>query len=713
VKTPPRALRGVSTVWRGSPAALGATWDGEGVNFALYSENAERVQLCIFDPQGRREVERIDVPERTDFVWHCYLPEARPGMLYGYRVYGPYAPEQGHRFNANKLLLDPYARQIVGQMRWSDAHFGYRVGNKREDLSLDTRDSASGMPKCRVVDPAFTWHDDAPPRTPWKDTVIYELHVKGFTKLHPDVPPQLRGTYAGLATASVLDYLRRLGVTAVELLPVHTFVDDKRLIEMGLHNYWGYNTIGFFAPEARYSATGALGEFKTMVKALHSAGIEVILDVVYNHTAEGNQLGPTLSFRGIDNKVYYRLAQDPRFYIDYTGTGNSLNTLHPITLRLIFDSLRYWVTEMHVDGFRFDLASTLAREQSGFDAFGSFLDIARQDPVLSQVKLIAEPWDVGEGGYRVGGFPPGWSEWNDRYRDAVRSYWKGDGGVVGELASRLSGSSDIFGPSGRPPTASVNLITAHDGFTLRDLVSYNDKHNEANGEDNRDGHSDNKSWNCGVEGPTDDPAIRALRMRQMRNFLATLFFSQGVPMLTAGDERGRTQGGNNNAYCQDDQISWVDWGTDDEGETLRAFAARVIELRNRHPLFRRRTFFRGRAVHEDSEKDLVWLNPDGREMTDDEWNQGFARCLGAHLSGRGLTERDELGKPVEDDDLVILLNAHHDVIPFKLPGNGDGAQWEARIDTDVAHGVPGQVIWAPQSEYPLQGRSLVLLCRPR
>ena len=710
---PPRTDTAVHEVWRGSAAALGATWDGSGVNFALYSEHAEKVELCLFDPKGRREIERIAVPYRTDFVWHCYLPNARPGLLYGYRVHGPYDPAQGHRFNANKLLLDPYARMINGPLRWSDAHFGYRIGGRREDLSFDTRDNAKGALKGRVVDPAFSWGDDRPPRTPLKDTVIYEAHVKGLTRLHPDVPPQLRGTYAGLTSAPIIDHLRRLGVTAVSLLPVHTFVDDKRLVEMGLRNYWGYNTIGFFAPDMRYSATGTLGEFKTMVKRLHNAGLEVILDVVYNHTAESNHLGPTLSFRGIDNTVYYRLKNDdPRYYVDYTGTGNTLSTQHPIVLRLIFDSLRYWVSEMHVDGFRFDLATTLAREHHAFDPFGAFLDIARQDPVLSQVKLIAEPWDLGEGGYQVGGFPPGWSDWNARYRDAVRSYWKGDGGLVGELASRLSGSSDIFGPGGRGPTASINFVTAHDGFTLRDLVSYDAKHNEANGEDNRDGESHNRSWNCGVEGPTDDPVIRALRQRQMRNFLATLFFSQGVPMLLHGDEIGRTQRGNNNAYCQDNESSWMHWDLDDEARALLALTERLIALRNRHALFRRRTFFRGRAVQDSADKDIVWLHPLGREMTDEEWNQGFARSLGAHLSGRGLTERDERGIPVEDDDLMLLLNAHHDEIAFQL-GTAQGEPWHVRIDTDTETGKPRQAVYEAGAAYPLRGRSLVLLCRPR
>ncbi|MCC7041974.1 MAG: glycogen debranching protein GlgX [Burkholderiales bacterium] len=709
----PRGPRTPLAVWRGVPAPLGATWDGAGVNFALYSEHAERVELCLFDASGRREIARIDVPYRTDFVWHCYLPEAYPGLHYGYRVHGPYAPEAGHRFNACKLLLDPYAKMIDGPFRWSDAHFGYRIGARREDLVPDPRDNASGAFKARVVDCAFTWGDDRPPRTPWKDTVLYEAHVKGLTRLHPDVPPALRGTYAGLAAPAIVGHLKRLGVTAVELLPIHTFLDDKRLVELGLRNYWGYNTVGYFAPEARYAAGDALSEFKTMVKRLHEAGLEVILDVVYNHTAEGNHLGPTLSFRGIDNAVYYRLREDDRrYYFDYTGTGNTLSTLHPMVLRLIFDSLRYWVTEMHVDGFRFDLATTLGREAQAFDPFGSFLDIARQDPVLSQVKLIAEPWDLGDGGYQVGNFPPGWSDWNGRYRDAIRSYWKGDGGTIGELASRLSGSSDLFAAGGRSPTASINFITAHDGFTLRDLVSYNDKHNAANGEDNRDGEAHNRSWNCGVEGPTDDAAIRALRLRQMRNFLATLFFSQGVPMLTAGDEIGRTQQGNNNAYCQDNEISWIDWERDDEARSLLAFTRRVIALRNRHPLFRRLTFFRGRAVHDDREKDITWLHPSGREMDDVEWSQGHARCLGAHLSGRGLSERDERGVPVEDDDLMLLLNAHHEAVGFRL-GTAEGAAWDVLVDTAYDNGDGHPAAQAAGTEYPLQGRSLALLCRAR
>jgi isoamylase len=712
MKATARSVTGTRSIWRGRPAPLGATWDGQGVNFALYSRHAEKVELCLFDPKGRRQLERIELRERTDFVWHCYLPDARPGLLYGYRVHGPYAPEHGHRFNPHKLVLDPYARMIAGQLRWSDVQFGYRVGSKREDLTMDPRDSASGMPKCQVVDPAFSWGDDRPPRVPWQDSVIYEMHVKGFTQLHPEVPQQFRGTYAGLATAPVIEHLKRLGVTAVELLPVHAFVDDKRLVEMGLRNYWGYNSVGFFAPEARY-ASGAPGEFQTMVKTLHSAGLEVILDVVYNHTGEGNQLGPTLSFRGIDNSTYYWLdAEKPRFYTDFTGTGNSLNLTEPTVLQLVMDSLRYWVTEMHVDGFRFDLATTLARTPSGFERNSPFLAAMRQDPVLSQVKLISEPWDLGLGGYQVGGFPAGWAEWNGKYRDVVRSYWKGDGGLIGELGYRLSGSSDLYEISGRGPTASVNFVTAHDGFTLRDLVSYNDKHNEANGEENRDGESHNRSWNCGAEGPTDDPVVNELRERQQRNFLATLFFSQGVPMLVAGDEIGRTQGGNNNAYCQDSEIGWIDWTPSPPSQALLEFVRRVVALRNAHPLFRRRTFFRGRTVRDPEIKDIAWLNPNGTEMSDHEWTQAFARCVGVFMSGRGLTERDERGRLVEDDDLLLLLNAHHDPIPFTIPEE-PRAQWEALIDTACPGGVPGLDAMDAGREYPLQGRSLVLLCHRR
>jgi glycogen operon protein len=706
----------ITAVWPGSPDPRGATWDGEGVNFALFSENAERVELCIFDDAGRRQLQRIALSERTDQVWHCYLPEARPGMLYGYRVYGRYRPDEGSRFNAHKLLLDPYAMQIVGALRWSDALFGYTPGHRREDLSYDRRDSAGGVPKCKVIDPAFTWGGDRGPAVPWHEMVIYELHVRGYTMLHPDVPPQLRGTYAGLATAPVIDYLKRLGVTTIELMPVHAFVDDRRLVEQGLRNYWGYNTIGFFAPDARYSASGKVNEFKTMVKTLHSAGFEVILDVVYNHTAEGNHLGPTLCFRGIDNVSYYRLQHDDkRFYTDYTGTGNTLDMQHPRVLQLLMDSLRYWVTEMHVDGFRFDLASSLARELHEVNRLGAFFDILRQDPVLSRVKLIAEPWDLGEGGYQVGNFPPGWAEWNDKYRDTMRAYWKGDGGLIGEFSRRLTGSSDLYGRHGRLPHASINFITAHDGFTLHDLVSYNEKHNEANLEENRDGNNNNLSWNCGVEGPTDDPAVNALRARQKRNMLATLLLSQGVPMLVAGDEIGRTQHGNNNAYCQDSALSWLDWELDPERLKLRDFVRRMVHLRRTHPVFRRRHFFQGRPLHGSEAKDIVWLKPDGSEMTTEEWSQDFARCLGVYLAGSALTEIDARGQRVVDDDFVVLFNAHHDSVPFRLPTktlapHGDG-RWQAIVDTARDDGLAPDGIFDAESTYPLEGRSLVLLMR--
>jgi glycogen operon protein len=702
-------MTSIGAVWPGRPYPRGATWDGEGVNFAMFSEHAEKAELCVFDAGGRRELQRIEFRERTDFVWHCYLPEARPGVLYGYRVYGPYKPEEGHRFNPHKLLLDPYARSIVGGFRWSDALYGYTVGSRREDLSFDRRDSAGGMPRCKVIDPAFTWGDDRRPDIPWHEMVIYELHVRGFTMRHPEVPPQLRGTYGGLATAPVIDYLKSLGVTTVELMPVHAFVDDRRLVEQGLRNYWGYNTIGYFAPENRYSASGKVDEFKTMVKTLHTAGIEVILDVVYNHTAEGHQLGPTLAFRGIDNASYYRLKpDDPRYYVDYTGTGNTLNMQHPRVLQLIMDSLRYWVTEMHVDGFRFDLASALARELHEVDRLGAFFDVIRQDPVVNQVKLIAEPWDLGEGGYQVGNFPVGWAEWNDKYRDAMRAYWKGDGGLIGEFALRLTGSSDLYNRSSRRPYASINFIAAHDGFTLHDLVSYNEKHNEANGEDNRDGHNNNLSWNCGVEGPTDDPAIRALRERQKRNLLATLLLSQGVPMLPAGDELGRTQGGNNNAYCQDNEVSWVDWNLDDEKRKLAEFVRRMIGLRRAHPVFRRRDFFQGRPIHGSEVKDIVWLKPDGAEMTNEEWDHEFARSLGVYLAGEALTETDARGRPVRDENFLVLFNAHHEELAFTLPGYGTG-RWLALVDTSYEDGLAPDGTFEAGANYALKARSLALL----
>ncbi len=701
-------------VWPGNPYPLGATWDGNGVNFALFSEHAERVELCLFDPKGRHELARIPLPERTDWVWHGYLPQIRPGQLYGYRVHGPYQPEAGHRFNPNKLLLDPYAKAIDGQIKWSDAQFGYKLGHRRDDLSLDRHDSAPGMPKCRVIDPAFTWGDDRPPKTSWHETVIYELHVKGFTRLNPLIPPSLRGTYAGLASEPVIKHLKHLGITAVELMPIQAFVDDRHLVEKGLRNYWGYNSIGFFTPDLRYSAYGEISEFKSMVKTLHAAGIEVILDVVYNHTAEGNHLGPTLSFRGVDNAAYYRLlGGSPRFYMDYTGCGNTLNMMHPRVLQLIMDSLRYWVQEMHVDGFRFDLASALARELHEVDKLGAFFDIIHQDPVISQVKLIAEPWDLGEGGYQVGNFPVGWTEWNGKYRDSVRAFWKGEGGLIGELASRLTGSSDLYDWDSRRPYASINFVTCHDGFSLQDLVSYDHKHNEDNGEGNRDGESHNRSWNCGAEGPSDDPEVLSLRARQKRNFLATLLLSQGVPMLRAGDELSHSQSGNNNGYCQDNEISWLDWRLDAEDRPLVEFVRRMISLRREHPIFRRRKFFEGRPIHGEDIKDIAWLNPDGQEMSDEEWNQHHARCLGVYLSGAELDEVNERGHPVRDDDFLLLINAHHESIPFLLPPYGRQENWFCLMDTAFEDGLNSDGRFPAGNEYALGGRSLALLMRPR
>jgi len=699
----------ITTVWPGLPYPLGANWDGQGVNFALYSQHAEGVELAIYDPEGRRERKRIALRERTDHVWHAYLPEARPGLAYGYYVRGPYRPEEGLRFNHHKLLADPYARDFTGRLRWHDALYGYTIGHRRGDLSFDRRDSAAYMPKCRVLEPAFSWGEDRPPRVPWTDMVVYETHVRGFTMRHPDVPEALRGTYAGLASAPVIDYLRRLGVTTVELLPVHAYVNDRYLQERDLQNYWGYNTFGFFAPETRYSASGKVKEFKTMVRTLHAAGIEVILDVVYNHSCEGNHLGPTLSLRGVDNPSYYALAEDRRYYADYTGCGNSLNIETPRALQLVMDSLRYWVEEMHVDGFRFDLASTLAREGGEVEHWSSFFHVIRQDPVLNRVKLIAEPWDLGWGGYQVGRFPPGWAEWNDRYRDGMRGYWKGDGGLVGEFARRLSGSSDLYEGAGKTPAASVNFVTAHDGFTLHDLVSYNGKHNEANGEDNRDGSDDNRSWNCGAEGPTDDAEVNALRERQKRNFLATMFLSQGVPMLVAGDERGRTQGGNNNAYCQDNEISWLDWTSTPEREALRDFVSHVLALRRGHKTFRRCKFLPGGEGAD--ARGAAWLRPDGQEMTPDDWNQEHARCIGMLLPGAALDEVDRQGRTVEDDDFLLLFNADAGDIEFVLPGP-EGASWRRALDTVEAAVPPAPGSFAPGDRYPLRGRSLVVLQRP-
>ena len=703
-------------VWPGRPYPLGGMWDGEGVNFALFSENATGVELCLFDgPDSDKESHRIRIEERTDQVWHAYLPEIRPGQMYGYRVHGPYEPEAGHRFNPSKLLIDPYSKALTGTVKRSEAMFAYPIGDPEADLVRDDRDNAASVPKSVVIEQAFTWGEDQLLRTPWDKTIIYEVHVKGFTMRHPDVPGDLRGTYAGLATPVAIEYLQRLGVTAVELLPVHHFVSDKVLTDRGLSDYWGYNSINFFAPDIRYAASKDRGrhvnEFKTMVKILHSAGIEVILDVVYNHTGEGNHLGPTLTFRGIDNAVYYRLMPDNRrYYKDYTGCGNTLNVTHPRTLQLIMDSLRYWVLEMHVDGFRFDLASTLARVLHDVDRLSAFFDIMHQDPVLSQVKLIAEPWDLGEGGYQVGNFPVGWAEWNGKYRDTIRRYWKSEGGQVAELANRLSGSSDLYEMSGRRPYASINFVVAHDGFTLHDLVCYNQKHNEANGEDNRDGSDDNLNWNCGVEGPTDNPAIVELRERQKRNILMTLLLSQGVPMICGGDERGRTQRGNNNAYCQDNELSWFDWKLDHSDRKLLAFTQQLIALRQAHPVFRRRRFFHGRHIRGAEVKDLSWFRPDGKEMTDEDWNKGYVRCLGLRLSGDALEETDSKGRPLLDDTFLLLLNAHHEPLPFTLPAHRRGVRWQLVLDTVATIQDKKRVTLLKGGEcYDLETRSLVLL----
>ena len=698
----------ITAVWPGRPYPRGAFWDGEGVNFAIFSEHAEKVELCLFDAKGKSEVQRVELKERSDFVWHCYLPELRPGTLYGFRLHGPYRPQEGHRFNPNKLLIEPYAKDIVGTPHWSDAHFGYVIGSKHDDLSFSRRDNASVMPKCRVIDQTFAWGNDQPPDIQWQDMVIYEVHVKGFTMQHPDIPPQFRGTYAGLATASAIEHLKSLGVTTVELMPVHAFLDDRHLVDRGMRNYWGYNSIGFLAPDSRYSASGHINEFKTMVKTLHKAGIEVILDVVYNHTAEGSHLGPTLSFRGIDNASDYRLSDDPRYYMDFTGCGNTLDMRQSCVLQLMMDSLRYWVLEMHVDGFRFDLASSLARELHEVNQLGTFFNTIRQDPILSTIKLIAEPWDLGEGGYQVGNFPLGWSEWNDKYRDSIRAYWKGDGGLLGEMAQRLTGSSDLYERSGRSH-ASINFISAHDGFTLHDLVTFNDKHNETNQEDGPNGSDNNNSWNCGVEGETDDPEINALRARQKRNILATLMFSQGVSMLVAGDEMGRTQQGNNNAYCQDNPISWLSWELKKQDKDLLTFTQRIISLRNEHPLFRRQYFFKGQPIRDSEVKDIVWLNPDGSEMSDGDWNQEFSRCLGVHFVGDSLFETDGRGRRLIDDNLLMLINAHHEDIAFTLPEFDGHHKWDVLIDTFDAKGIPESSCYKAGQGYPVHGRSLVLL----
>jgi isoamylase len=667
-------------VWPGSAYPLGATYDGTGTNFAIFSEVAEKVELCLFDEQGNEE--RIRLPEMDAYVWHAFLPGIQPGQRYGFRVYGPHDPAQGHRCNPNKLLLDPYAKAIDGQVDWDESVFGYHFesGDKNDD------DSAPHMPKSVVVNPYFDWGVDRPPKTPYNKTVIYEAHVKGLTMTHPRVPEELRGTYSGIAHPAIIEHLHDLGITAIELMPVHQFVQDDTLQQKGLRNYWGYNTIGFFAPHNEYAqATDGqqVQEFKGMVRALHEAGIEVILDVVYNHTAEGNHMGPTLSFRGIDNVAYYRLVEDDKqYYMDTTGTGNSLNVATPQSLQLIMDSLRYWVTEMHVDGFRFDLASSLARQFHEVDRLSAFFDLCHQDPIVSQVKLIAEPWDIGDGGYQVGNFPALWTEWNGKYRDTVRDFWRGEDATIGEFASRITGSADLYQHSGRRPVASINFVTAHDGFTLNDLVSYNEKHNEANGEDNNDGESHNRSWNCGVEGETDDPEILALRAQQRRNFIASLMLSQGVPMLLHGDELGRTQGGNNNGYCQDDEITWIDWENVDEG--LLEFTKLVTKLRTDHPTFRRRRFFHGRPVRReegDPVQDIAWLTPGGDVMDDDDWDVGFAKSLAMYLNGHGIRETDERGEDVIDDCFYLAFNAHHEPIDFTLPSSDYAEGWTVVVDT--------------------------------
>ncbi|MFP4095462.1 MAG: glycogen debranching protein GlgX [Cyclobacteriaceae bacterium] len=701
--------------WPGKPYPLGATYDGKGVNFALFSENATSVYLCLFENGSDTEEKVcIRIREQTDHVWHVYIPGLKPGQLYGYRVDGPHLPENGMRFNAHKLLIDPYSKAINGRIEWSNAIFGYPVEEEEEDrhLTMDSRDSAAGMNKSIVIDSEFDWEGVQKPDIPLHRTIIYEVHVKGFTAQHPELDPELRGTYRGMAQPQIIEYFKKLGITAIELLPVHHFVNDKILIDKGLSNYWGYNSIGFFAPYSEYSSSGNMGEqvreFKEMVKAYHEAGIEVILDVVYNHTAEGNHYGPTLCFKGIDNAAYYRLVEgNQQYYMDYTGTGNSLNMLNARSLQLVMDSLRYWVTEMQVDGFRFDLASTLARGLHEVGKLSTFLDTIHQDPIVSQVKLIAEPWDVGEGGYQVGNFPVQWGEWNGKYRDSVRRFWKGDESQVAELANRLSGSSDLYETTGRKPTASINFITAHDGFTLHDLVSYNEKHNEENKEDNRDGESHNLSWNCGVEGPTDDPKIIELRERQKRNFLSTLIFSQGIPMLSMGDEYGRTQYGNNNVYCQDNEISWFDWEWDERQTALCEFTRSLIAIRRDSPVMRRRRFFQGRKVHGTNVRDIRWLRTDGQDMTDEEWNSSYVRCLGMLLNGEAMEEYNEKGERIRDEIYLLLVNSYWEELPFTFPKTLRNAKWEVLADTyKPQRMLEEQLVSEKLDLYP---RSLILL----
>ncbi|MFF0990356.1 glycogen debranching protein GlgX [Kocuria nitroreducens] len=698
-------------VWPGQPYPLGATFDGTGTNFALFSEAAEKVELCLFDELGAET--RIEVAAQDSYVWHCYLPTIQPGQRYGYRVHGPWSPAEGQRFNPAKLLLDPYAKAVSGQIDWDQALFSYDFGD--ED-SFNDEDSAAHMMMGVVINPFFNWEGDRTPRTPYHKSVIYEAHVKGLTQQHPEVPEEQRGTYAGVAHPAVIAHLQKLGVTAIELMPVHQFVQDSTLLDQELRNYWGYNTIGFFAPHNEYHSTNDLGgqvqEFKAMVRALHQADIEVILDVVYNHTAEGNHLGPTLSMKGIDNQAYYRTVEgDQKFYMDYTGTGNTLNVRHPHSLQLIMDSLRYWVTEMHVDGFRFDLASALAREFYDVDKLATFFELVQQDPVVSQVKLIAEPWDVGPGGYQVGNFPPQWTEWNGKYRDTVRDFWRGEPATLGEFASRITGSADLYEHSGRRPFASINFVTAHDGFTLRDLVSYNEKHNDANGEGNNDGESHNRSWNCGVEGPTDDPEVLALRSRQQRNFLATLLLSQGTPMVLHGDELGRTHDGNNNTYCQDNELSWINWDTMDG--PLTEFVAAVTHLRHDHPTFRRSEFFDGRPVEMDADDtgrpmpDIAWLNIDGAPLKPADWGEPLSRSFGMWLNGNGIAGVDLRGRPITDVNFIVYFNSNPEAVKCKLPPVRYGRQWEEVIDTAGKY-ADGQIRKA-RSSIVLEGKSMVVL----
>lgn len=704
------------TTWPGRPYPLGATYDGKGINFALFSDNAHSVELCLFDAHDHEQ--RIKMDERTHNHWHIYIPGLSPGQRYGYRVYGPYEPENGHRFNPNKLLIDPYAKALDGIIEWDDALFAYEIGHADEDLSMNETDSALFIPKGIVIEDDFNWEDDRQLEIPIHENVIYELHVKGFTQQFQEVPEELRGTFAGLGHPATIAYFKHLGVNSVELLPIHQFVSDRHLKDKGLTNYWGYNTLGFFAPDVRYSSSGSRGEqvweFKQMVKDLHAAGIEVILDVVYNHTGEGSHTGPTLSFKGIDNASYYRLAEDNhRFYMDYTGTGNTLNTVHPTILRLIMDSLRYWVTEMHVDGFRFDLAPVLAREFHDVDKWGSFFDVLHQDPILSQVKLIAEPWDLGEDGFQVGNFPAGWLEWNAKYRDCMRDFWKGEDEMLPEFANRITGSSDLYYDNWRTPTASINFITAHDGFTLRDLVSYDKKHNKANGENNKDGEKNNRSWNCGIEGPTGNKEILQLRENQVRNFLATMLLSQGVPMLVAGDEMGRTQQGNNNAYCQDNEISWIDWANKDD--KLVDFVASLIKFRLRHPVFCRRKWFKYKPIKGKDVTDIEWFTPDGQAMSEEHWNSTYAKSLGVFLSGDGLSAKSDKGEHLVDDSFYLLFNSHHESMTFRLPDEKWGSRWVKVMDT--ADGFFSEdkdgASFGSGADVQVQGRSILLFCHFR